>query len=86
MKLTKENIRKIKFRGKKIMTLTKISEWDNPNNMNIYSESWFEEFIAWVFGLELEILTKEQVLEFFKSETFEEWMNLAVGGIGGITF
>ncbi len=74
MKLTKEDIRKIEFEGKKITSLIKLSGWDNPNKVRLSSASWFQEFLVWMFEVEWETLTKEQVLEFFKTKTFEEWM------------
>jgi hypothetical protein len=39
MNLAVGSIGYITFKGKTIRNLAKISEWDNPNKVNIYSQS-----------------------------------------------
>ena len=80
------DIKKIEFQGKKIKSLAALSRWNNPNKINLESSTWFQEFMAWVFGKELEIITKAKVLDFFKTKTLEEWRKITSKDILKIEF
>lgn len=74
---TAKQISKIKYNWLWLVTFSKLCWWTNPNNINIYNPSWFQEFITWIFDKQPEKITEEKVLNFFRTEkTFDEWITL----------
>jgi superfamily II DNA or RNA helicase len=82
-------IKEIEYKWEKIIALSTLSGWGNPNNVDITNLSWLQEFIAWVFEKEFkkEIPpTQKEVIQYFKEQWFDYWMSVKATQIKKIKY
>jgi len=74
MKLTSKEICEIEYYWNKIITISKMSWWKNPKNLNLQISYWFQEWIRWIYWKENDWINKEKVINYFKNY---KWKNEA---------
>ena len=66
--------------GGKVISLAKLSEWDNPGKLNVATPTGFQAWVRWMYDLEeVKVLTKEEIQELVTKEEIKQWLTEQYG-------